>query len=358
MNAQGHSGAGTPRAVQRTTLIVLGAVTAAVVLFVGVVLVIDGARSDRVADGVRIGKVAVGGLDRAEARARVQRALGRMQGRPVTATFGARRFVLRPEAAKVHFDADASVAVALQRSRTGNPFSRVLGGQDASGTVAPRMAFSRAAVEDFVARVAEHVDRQARDADIDWHDGKLQRTRARNGDQARRPLLVAALVRSITNPSAPATVKVPVKVTERPDRTLQDLAKRYPTVVAVDRDSKQLRLYKHLRLEHRYTIAVGRAGLDTAAGRYKIREKDVDPAWHVPNSSWAGALAGRTIPPGDPENPLKARWMGFFNGQGIHGTSDLASLGTAASHGCIRMSVPDVKQLYRQVKIGTPLFLQ
>ncbi len=50
---------------------------------------------------------------------------------------------------------------------------------------------------------------------------------------------------------------MPVKVTERPDRTLEDLAKRYPTVIAVDRDSKVLRLYKKLRLAQRYKIAVG-----------------------------------------------------------------------------------------------------
>ena len=73
---------------------------------------------------------------------------------------------------------------------------------------------------------------------------------------------------------------------------------------------------------------------------------------------WAGDLAGQTIPPGDPRNPLEARWMGFHDGQGIHGTTELASLGSAASHGCIRMSVPAVKQLFREVKVGTPLFLQ
>jgi lipoprotein-anchoring transpeptidase ErfK/SrfK len=129
-------------------------------------------------------------------------------------------------------------------------------------------------------------------------------------------------------------------------------------VIAVDRDAKVLRLYEHLKLSHKYKIAVGKAGLETAAGRYKIREKTVNPAWHVPMSDWAGALAGQTIPPGDPRNPLEARWMGFHDGQGIHGTADIASLGTAASHGCIRMAVPDVKRLFRRVKIGTPLFLQ
>ncbi|MEA2241501.1 MAG: L,D-transpeptidase ErfK/SrfK [Solirubrobacteraceae bacterium] len=342
----------------RATVIGVGAVAAAVVLFVLGVLVIDATRSDVIGDGVRIGNVAVGGLDRAAARERVQRALGNDHGEPVSATYGRQRFVLTPEVAKERFDADASVDAALRRSRTGNPFSRVLSGVDASGTVTPRMAFSRPAVQDFAARVAARVDRAPRDADINWHDGKLQRTHARNGVRTRRPQLLAALVGRVSTAGASRTIAVPVTVTARPDRTLTDIAKRYPTVIAVDRDSKQLRLYKLLKLEHRYPIAVGRAGLETAAGRYKIQDKVVNPPWHVPQSSWAGDLAGKTIPAGDPQNPLEARWMGFHDGQGIHGTNDIASLGTAASHGCIRMSVPDVEQLFRQVKVGTPVFLQ
>jgi lipoprotein-anchoring transpeptidase ErfK/SrfK len=83
----------------------------------------------------------------------------------------------------------------------------------------------------------------------------------------------------------------------------------------------------------------------------------VNPAWSVPNSAWAGDLAGTVVPGGTPENPLKARWMGIFDGAGIHGTDDLASLGSAASHGCIRMSIPDVINLYDQVDVGTPIYI-
>ena len=73
-------------------------------------------------------------------------------------------------------------------------------------------------------------------------------------------------------------------------------------------------------------------------------------------SSWAGALAGRIIPPG-PEDPIKSRWLGFYNGAGIHGTDAIWSLGTAASHGCIRMAIPDVEQLYDLVPLHTPIYV-
>ena len=47
-----------------------------------------------------------------------------------------------------------------------------------------------------------------------------------------------------------------------------------------------------------------------------------------------------------------------FNGAGIHGTDDVGSLGSAASHGCIRMAIPDVVALYRKVDVGTPVYVQ
>jgi lipoprotein-anchoring transpeptidase ErfK/SrfK len=83
----------------------------------------------------------------------------------------------------------------------------------------------------------------------------------------------------------------------------------------------------------------------------------VDPAWHVPQSSWAGSLAGKVIPPG-PQDPLVARWMAIDDqGDGIHGTNEPGSIGSAASHGCIRMLVPDVIQLYSLTPLGTPVYV-
>jgi lipoprotein-anchoring transpeptidase ErfK/SrfK len=338
-------------------LIGTGAAVAAVLIFVLTILVIDGTRKEVIADGVRIGSVDVGGLDRGEARTRVQRKLGPTVGKRIAIVFDGQHFVLRPEIPKARLDADASVDAALRRNG-GNPFSRVLGGGEGSGTVMPRVSFAHPAVEAFAARIAKRVDRPARDADIDWRNGKLDRTRARAGVEVQRPQLLARLVARISDPGPKPRVVVPVRVTERPGRTFADLAKRYPRVIAVDRDGKVLRLYKNLKLAHRYKIAVGQAGLETSAGRYKIQEKIVDPDWHVPKSSWAGDLAGRTIPAGDPQNPLEARYMGFHDGEGIHGTAELSSLGSAASHGCIRMAVPDVKQLYDEVRVGTPVFIQ
>lgn len=92
-------------------------------------------------------------------------------------------------------------------------------------------------------------------------------------------------------------------------------------------------------------------------GRSRRQNKQVNPAWHVPNSPWAGALAGTAIPGGIPSNPLKARWLGVSGAAGVHGTADRASMGSFASHGCIRMLVEDVEQLYDEVSVGTPILI-
>jgi lipoprotein-anchoring transpeptidase ErfK/SrfK len=136
-----------------------------------------------------------------------------------------------------------------------------------------------------------------------------------------------------------------------------DLAKKYATVLIVNRKAFSLTLYKDLKVKKSYGIAVGRVGLETPAGLYTIQDKAIDPAWHVPNSPWAGKLAGKVIPGGAPDNPIKSRWLGVYDGVGVHGTSDDASIGSNASHGCIRMHIPDVEELYPQVPVGSPIYI-
>jgi hypothetical protein len=144
----------------------------------------------------------------------------------------------------------------------------------------------------------------------------------------------------------------------RPAVRAVDLRRRIPTYVSVSRPARTVRLFKRLRLVRRYTVAVGAAGFDTPAGLHHVLYKERNPTWHVPNRPWAGSLAGMTIPPGDPRNPLKARFIALGNGVGFHGTADLASIGQAASHGCIRMRIPDVISLYDRVPVGTPVLIR
>ena len=168
--------------------------------------------------------------------------------------------------------------------------------------------------------------------------------------------MTAAINHAARSPGRDQAIPAVVHQT-KPDVSKKDLAQAYPRYIYIDRANFTLRFYHHLKLEKSYTIAVGQQGLETPAGLYHAQDKQVDPSWHVPNSAWAGSLAGQVIPPG-PADPLKARWIGIFDGAGIHGTDELSSLGSAASHGCVRMAIPDVIDLYDRVQVGDPIYVQ
>ena len=142
--------------------------------------------------------------------------------------------------------------------------------------------------------------------------------------------------------------------------TTRKLVESYNTLLIIDRANFQLKLFKQLKPVKTYDIAVGMVGLETPAGVYHIQNKAVNPAWTMPNSSWvAPADRGKVVPGGTPENPLKARWLGIFNGAGIHGIdpSEYGTIGHAASHGCVRMRIPDVEDLYPRVPVGAPIYI-
>lgn len=336
-----------------------------VVVFVGVLLVgavgayaYDRSRRDTIAKGVTVGGVDVGGLKPAEARERLEQELAGPLRKPVVASFDGRRFALAPRQAKVVVDIDGMVAEALERSRDGSFFARVgrgITGGALDAELRPQVTYDTAVVDRYVRRVRAKLDRRPRDARVAFSGDALGEVAGRNGVEVDGRRLRRRVARALRRVGDARTVAVSATVT-RPKVTIPRLAKKYPVVITVDRPSFTLRLWKHLRLAKTYTVAIGQVGLDTPAGLYAIQNKAVDPVWSVPNSGWAGGLAGQQIPPG-PSNPLKARWLGIYDGAGIHGTDATWSLGTAASHGCVRMAIPDVIELYDQTPVGAPIYI-
>jgi len=191
---------------------------------------------------------------------------------------------------------------------------------------------------------------------VDLSKGVVDPHPSKTGLRVKYNTLAKEVEQTLLDPGNTQTVRIKTTVV-RPKVSTAQLAKKYPAVLIVDRGSFRLTLYKNLKRAKTYGIAVGQVGLDTPAGLYSIQNKAINPAWHVPNSDWAGALAGKVIAGDDPSNPIKARWMGIYDGVGVHGTSDDASIGSAASHGCIRMHVPDVEELYDEVPVGAPIYI-
>jgi lipoprotein-anchoring transpeptidase ErfK/SrfK len=339
------------------------AIVAAVVLALVLVGAIgayayDHSRRDTIADGIRVGGIDVGGLKLAAARARLERRLLGALRRPVLVTYHGRRFVLSARAAGVAVNVGGLVDQALARSRAGSFVTRI-GREVTGGTIhadlRPHVIYDHAALAAFVGRVAAQLDRPARDASIAFAPASLSPVTARDGVAVAQHRLRVDVARALASAEGSRTVTAQAH-TIKPSVTTAQLAGKYGTVITVDRAHFRLRLWKRLKLVKTYVIAVGRAGLETPAGVYTINDKQVNPSWHVPNSSWAGKLAGKVIPPG-PDDPIKARWMGIYAGAGIHGTDELSSLGSAASHGCIRMAIPDVIDLYDRTPYGTTVYI-
>jgi lipoprotein-anchoring transpeptidase ErfK/SrfK len=209
----------------------------------------------------------------------------------------------------------------------------------------------------MVRRISKQIDRAPRDATLNLEKGDVNPTPSATGLSVQEAKLRRQLRRSLLSVDGSRSVKVRTKLVE-PKVTSKDLAEKYPAVVIVHRGAFQLSLYKHLKLAKTYGIAVGRVGLETPAGLYHVQNKAINPAWTMPNSSWVAPKdRGKVIPGGTPENPLKARWLGIYAGAGIHGTDDAGSIGSAASHGCIRMRIPDVEELYDQVPVNAPVYI-
>jgi lipoprotein-anchoring transpeptidase ErfK/SrfK len=343
--------------VGRRVQIALAAALGALLFLAVGAYALDRANSDKIADGVRVGDVEVGGLSADQARQRLHARVAKPLEKPVTVTFQGTKYTLSPDRLELRADVDGMVGAAVAASRSGGLPTRVwryATGGSVDREIAPQITYSADALDGFLGEVSKQINRPPRDATVSPTPASLNPVPAQDGVTVRTDDLRSRVRSAIESPGHRTVAAKVDRV--KPQVTTDQLAQQYPTFITIDRAAFQLRFWNSLKLVKTYTIAVGQAGLETPAGEYTVNDKQVNPSWHVPDSDWAGDLAGKVIPPG-PEDPLKARWMGFYNGAGIHGTDDLASLGTAASHGCVRMSIPDVEELYDQVQVGTPIYI-
>jgi lipoprotein-anchoring transpeptidase ErfK/SrfK len=319
----------------------------------------DAGREDRLAEGIVLADVDVGGMRVAEARAALDERVAAALDEPIMIRYQHGQFVFSPSEAQVSTNLDALLADALAASREGNFLTRAY--RDVTGGgLGKRLSldvnYEAGAIRRFVRAVEGQVNRESREAKSSASFAGVKISPSEDGVAVKRDRLAALVGAALVDPEADRSLRLPTRVV-RPQMTTKELEERFAYFLAVSRDQRQLRFFVDRKLEKTYQVAIGAVGFATPAGLYRIRNKAVNPAWYVPNKPWAGDLAGEVIPSGDPDNPIKARWMGFWDGAGIHGTADTSSIGTAASHGCIRMTVPDVIQLYDRVPLHTPLYI-
>ncbi|MCZ2202170.1 L,D-transpeptidase [Cylindrospermopsis raciborskii] len=123
------------------------------------------------------------------------------------------------------------------------------------------------------------------------------------------------------------------------------------TDVVVDLSDRRVYVYRYDQVMASYPIAVGKKGWETPTGTFKVIHKEHHPIWKHP-------ITGKIFEAGT-DSPLGDRWIGFWsdgkNEIGFHGTPNKDLIGGAVSHGCLRMRNPDVRMLYEQVDLGTPV---
>jgi lipoprotein-anchoring transpeptidase ErfK/SrfK len=301
----------------------------------------------RIAPGVAAAGIDVSGLTLPEAANRIDFVFKTTINSPLSSRVAGRRFLLRPKEVDFKFDAAKSARRAYNAGRTA---------AGAPVNVPLYVKFKVAKVRAYVDKVEKGIVRAPRDARVDIKLTKIGKIAHRDGRTIDEKALEASVIATLGDPAAVRKL-TPALVAVKPKVTTGSLSKAYGTIVTIDRGNFKLRLFKNLKLSKTYGVAVGAPGYETPRGRYTIANKAVNPAWTAPDSPWAGAYRNEVVPGGRADNPLKARWMGIVGGVGIHGTGAPGSIGSRASHGCIRMTVPDVVDLYPRVPVGSPVLI-
>ena len=309
---------------------------------------------ERIRAGVTVSGVDVGNLTLAEAEAKLAQTLGPVLSEDVVVTAAKRRFVLTMAELGFSFRADRT---ALRALYAGQQAPAAPDGSLPPASAEPSVAFERAPLWRFAKAAGAAVHVKPRDARLKITLTRLIKRKARKGRKLELRPLVETIKATLDDPLAARSIK-PGRITLIPTVRTRDLRKKYPSVITIDRSHFRLRLFKHLRFVKGYGVAVGQPAYPTPTGLFAIQTKQVNPTWTAPSSPWAGEMAGQQIAGGAWNNPLKARWMGVDGSVGIHGTGLPWSIGTRASHGCIRMTVPDVIDLFRRVSVGTPVLIR
>jgi lipoprotein-anchoring transpeptidase ErfK/SrfK len=289
-----------------------------------------------IADGVTVGGIPVGGLTPNQANAAIDHAYLA----PVSLALGQRTFSATTRQLGFHVFTANPLRAAMAVGRVPGAVPRDI----------PLVSrFAGGGLHRYLRYLSRTFDRPAVDARLVLRHSQptaIPAVWGRTVDRQRLVPLLGAALRDATRP----VVTVPLKVV-RPTVGTNALG---PAIV-IDRAAHSLTLYRDARRVRVFGVAVGQPIYPTPRGAFTIVTMQRNPWWYPPNTSWAAGAS--PIPPG-PGNPLGTRWMGLSaSGVGIHGTPDAASIGYSASHGCIRMHIPDAEWLFQHVVVGTPVWI-
>src|SRR6266508_228258 len=340
------------RAWQRA---VVAAVLAAVLLLGGALVAGASASgpSDRILAGVKVAGLDVGRMTRGEAIQAVQAHLRPSLQRPIMIRVGSKSFRMTPAGVGRGRAVDQAVDEALAGPRLsvlGRFWHKVVKrpvtmNVDVAGTRQDKR------VAAFVSRVAAKVAVAPVDAAFELRDGEVVKQHARTGRTLDQAAATKALVKVLGQPNR-NEVKLLLHPVA-PKMTDAGLGKS----IEIDKSVNRLWLYDGLKVVKSYRVATAKSGFVTPSGTWQVAYKAVNPAWHNPAPTTWGKDMPLVIPPG-PGNPLGTRAMAL-NAPGIliHGSYATGSIGSYASHGCIRMAIWDAEDIFPRVPVGTRVLI-
>ena len=284
-----------------------------------------------IADGVTIAGVPVGGYTSHQAASATEDAFAKR----LVLTTDDRIRVVSPERLGAHALVADAVAGAL-RAKPGE-------------NVELAVDVDNAKLQRYISSLNTRYAHSARDAKVVLVKLKPVVKPDEKGLSVRQRSLYSELEAALTAGDR-TPIRIPFKHT-KPTVT----ASAFKSVIVIERSSNRLVVWDGKHRWGTFGVATGQAIYPTPLGQFSIVTKQENPWWYPPDSPWAAGLS--PVPPG-PGNPLGTRWMGLSApGVGIHGTPDAASIGYSASHGCIRMRIPDAETVFAHVSVGTPVFI-
>lgn len=322
--------------------------------------VIDYQAKGLVTKGVTVVGNDLTGMSEPQARAAIEEAVAAPMMRPLTVAGDSRTWTLDPHG-MVSVDVDSMLDMAYAPKRAAPLVSRLtsqLGDKLLPADIGPMYSVDSTAVAAWVGQTAAQVDRKPVDATRRIVKYEFKVTPEVYGAKVDRSRSTDLILQSLT---AEAALSSSSRVTTLSIRVLKPkvLKSSFKLAIIVSLPQCRIRLYDGAKLVKSYRCAPGQPAWPTPAGDFEVVSKLRYSSWFNPHMSWSANMP-EVIGPG-PDNPMGVTKIGIDSpGVFMHGIppGEFGSIGTHASHGCIRMMPSDALDLFGRVKIGTPVFIR
>ena len=305
----------------------------------------------KILPGASVAGVDVGGMTEAEAVKAVKKAIRPKLRKPITVKLGDEKWEVTPEELGARNNAKKAIKAALRVSEeaswTDLASMRLLGDK-LSIDKDVSISHSKKGARAFIEGLEKDVQAAPVDAALDYSSGWVEITK----EKAGRELAIGKSTRDLMKTLKGGETKTELAVRELEPEVTAD---SFDQVILVRQSDFRVYLYNDGKITHDWPIAIGMAEYPTPIGLYSVELKRYMPTWVNPSPDTWGKDMPATIPPG-PENPLGVRAINWTAPAiRFHGTSATTSIGTRASHGCVRLLNSDIVEMYDLVEEGTPI---